>query len=70
MEEAGVSLNPEVVDAEREGLAALAMEAAEMERVHEPNQQMEEEMVAMPLLRDRHHPLEFIPPFAREELFC
>ena len=70
VEEAGVSLNPEVVDAEREGLAALAMEAAEMERVHEPNQQMEEEMVAMPLLRDRHHPLEFIPPFAREELFC
>lgn len=70
VEEAGVSLNPDVDDAERDGLAALAMEATEMERVDERNQQMEEEMVAMPLLRDRHHPLEYIPPFAREDVFC
>lgn len=70
VEEAGVSLNPDVVDAVREGLAALAVEAAEMERVDEPLEEMEEKMVAMPLLQDRHHPLEYIPPFAREDVFC
>jgi len=70
VEEAGVLLNPDVVDAGREELAALAMEAAEKERVDEPNQQMEEEMVAMPLLQVRLHPLEYIPPFAREDVFC
>jgi len=70
VEEAGLWLNPDVVDAEREGLAALAVEAAEMERVDEPIQQVKEQVVAVPLLQDRHHPLEYIPPFAREDVFC
>jgi hypothetical protein len=69
-EGARVSLNPEVVNAEHEGLAALAMEAPEMERADKPLQEVEEEVVAMPLLQDRHHPLEYIPPFAREDVFC
>lgn len=70
VKEGGVSLNPEVVIAEHEGLAAPAMEALKMERLDEPLQQMEEEMVAVPLLQNQHHPLEYIPPFAREDVFC
>ena len=70
VEEGGVSLNQEVVNAEHEGLAASAMEAPGVKRVDELLQEVEEEVVAMPLLQDRHHPLEYIPPFAREDLFC
>jgi len=70
VEEGRVSLNPEVVDAKHEGLAALAMEAAGIERVDEPLQEVKEEVVVIPLLQDQHHPLEYIPPFAREDVFC
>jgi hypothetical protein len=69
VEEVGVSLNPQVTDAEHAGHAALAMEATEVEVKGEPSQQMED-MVAMPLLHDRRHPLEFIPPFVRDDFFC
>lgn len=66
--EVGVSPNPDVVDAEEN--EALEVQAADMGRVDEPIQQLEEQKVAMPLPQVRHHPLEYIPPFAREDVFC
>jgi len=68
VEEVGVSPNSQVMETEQLGHRVMTMEAAEKELKGEPSQQMEEKVI-MQLLH-RRHPLDFIPPFVRDDIVC